>query len=135
MVGSGLCELASHSVTHRYMTALPDDEALDELSHSREVIETNTGVRPEAFFYPLGAHNRRIRRLTKRSGYRAAFVAHGGPTLSKTPRYWIPRYDVRADLPLRTFRSFFNHEIRVSHPSRSEPQPTVVWKSLAKSAR
>jgi peptidoglycan/xylan/chitin deacetylase (PgdA/CDA1 family) len=114
MLDSGLCEVASHSVSHRFMTALSDREVRNELDRSRDIIENETGFRPEAFFYPLGAHDRRVRRLTKRSGYRAAFVAHGGPTVTATQRFRIPRYDVKAELPLRTFQSFFNHEIEMS---------------------
>ena len=71
----------------------------------------------EAFFYPLGDQNYRIRRLAKLSGYRAAFVAHGGPTVLRTRRFGIPRYDVKPDTSLRTFRSFFNHGIPVLRSS------------------
>ncbi len=113
MVDSGLCEIASHSVTHRAMTLLPDEVATHELARSREILLEQLNLTPEAFFYPLGDHDRRIRRLTKQSGYRAAFVAHGGPVVLNTPRFWIPRYDVKPDLPMRTFRSYFNHGIRM----------------------
>ena len=118
MVDSGLCEIASHSVTHRKMTLLPDEVARFELERSRLVLSAELELRPEAFFYPLGAQNYRIRRLTKQSGYRAAFVAHGGPTVLGTRRYGIPRYDVKPDTSLRTFRSFFNHGIPVLRSSR-----------------
>jgi peptidoglycan/xylan/chitin deacetylase (PgdA/CDA1 family) len=113
MVDSGLCEIASHSVTHRAMTLLPDEVAMGELTRSRQTVLEHLSLTPEAFFYPLGDHDRRIRRLTKQSGYRAAFVAHGGPIVVDTPRFWIPRYDVKPDLPMRTFRSYFNHGIRM----------------------
>src|SRR5690606_27650269 len=122
MVNSGLCEVASHSVTHRAMTSLPDEVALRELERSRAKLEQILGLRPEAFFYPLGDHDRRIRRLTRQSGYRAAFVAQGGPTTLSTPRYWIRRYDVKPHTPLRIFRSFFNHGIRMlSHGQLDVP--------------
>lgn len=123
MLDSGLCEVASHSVTHRAMTSLPDEVALRELERSRIELEQTLGLRPEAFFYPLGDHDRRIRRLTRESGYRAAFVAHGGPTTVGTPRYWIRRYDVKPDTSLRIFRSFFNHGIRM-HGQGSARSPS-----------
>jgi len=113
MVSSGLCEVASHSVSHRSMPSLPDEVAQRELERSRAIIEAELGQAPTAFFYPLGAHDRRIRRLTRQSGYRAAFVAQGGPTLARTPRFRIPRYDVKPDVMIWTFRSFFNPEIRM----------------------
>lgn len=113
MVDSGLCEIASHSVTHRKMTRLPDEVARFELERSRSVLLAELALHTEAFFYPLGDQNYRIRRLTKLSGYRAAFVAHGGPTVLRTKRFGIPRYDVKPETSLRTFRSFFNHGIPV----------------------
>lgn len=118
MVDSGLCEVASHSVTHRAMTSLPDEVARFELERSRAVLSEALELRPEVFFYPLGDQNYRIRRLTKLSGYRAAFVAHGGPTVVGTRRFGIPRYDVKPDTSLRTFRSFFNHGIPVLRSAR-----------------
>ncbi|HEY6725682.1 MAG TPA: polysaccharide deacetylase family protein [Polyangiaceae bacterium] len=118
MVDSGLCEVASHSVTHRKMTLLPDEVARFELERSRAVLTEELALRPEAFFYPLGDNNYRVRRLTKQSGYRAAFVAHGGPTIAGTQRFGIPRYDVKPDTSMRKFRSFFNHGIPVLRSSR-----------------
>lgn len=118
MIDSGLCEIASHSVTHRKMTLLPDEVARFELERSRVVLASELALRPEAFFYPLGDNNYRIRRLTKQSGYRAAFVAHGGPTIFRSKRFGIPRYDVKPDTSMRTFRSFFNHGIPVLRSSR-----------------
>lgn len=117
MVDSGLCEIASHSVTHRKMTLLPDEVARFELERSRAVLTEELELRPEAFFYPLGDNNYRIRRLTRQSGYRAAFVAHGGPTTVRTKRFGIPRYDVKPETSMRTFRSFFNHGIPVMRSS------------------
>jgi peptidoglycan/xylan/chitin deacetylase (PgdA/CDA1 family) len=113
MVGSGLCEVASHSVTHRAMTSLPNEVVQRELERSRAILREELGLEPEAFFYPLGAQDRRIRRLTRLSGYRAAFVAQGGPTVAGTPRFRIPRYDVKPEALIWTFRSFFNHEIKM----------------------
>jgi peptidoglycan/xylan/chitin deacetylase (PgdA/CDA1 family) len=127
MVASGLCEVASHSVTHRAMTSLPDEVALRELSQSRSILEQALGQRPDAFFYPLGAQDRRIRRLTKRSGYRAAFVAQGGPTVVGTPRFGIPRYDVKPRFTMHTFRSFFNHEIRMLDARLDSVPDTRLW--------
>lgn len=118
MIDSGLCEIASHSVTHRKMTLLPDEVARFELERSRTILSAEAGLRPEAFFYPLGDNNYRIRRLAKQSGYRAAFVAHGGPVTVRSKRFRIPRYDVKPETSMRTFRSFFNHGIPVLRSPR-----------------
>ena len=109
MVDSGLCEIASHSHTHRRMTVLPDRIVLDELERPRTLIEEHTGFRPEVFFYPLGAHDARVRGLTRDAGYRAGFAASGAPVKASTRRYRIPRYDITGRTSLWTFARFFSH--------------------------
>lgn len=109
LVDTGLCEVASHSVTHRRMTALPDDAVRIELERSRELIEQRTGFRPEAFLYPLGAHDARVRKLTEAAGYRAGFVAWGAPVRATTRRFGLPRYAVEKGTGPYTFSRYFVH--------------------------
>lgn len=68
-------EIGSHSLTHSDLTRLDENairkellESLNEL-HSRNLNESNL------FAYPYGAHNERVRRITKEVGYHAAFSA------------------------------------------------------------
>ncbi len=110
MVDSGLCEIASHSHTHRRMTVLPSDQLAFELEHSRDLVERHVGVRPEVFFYPLGANDARVRAATEKAGYRAGFVAWGAPVRATTRRYRIPRYTVEATTSVWQVAAFFSHE-------------------------
>lgn len=52
-------ELAAHSVTHRSLTTLTDDELASELRQSRAATRATT------FVYPGGAHDRRVASATR----------------------------------------------------------------------
>jgi peptidoglycan/xylan/chitin deacetylase (PgdA/CDA1 family) len=109
MLESGLVSIASHGHTHSNSTALSESELGRELEHSRTLIEQELRVRPEAFVYPLGAHDERVRQATEAAGYRAAFAAQGGPVTSRTPRFAIPRYGVEHTTSLFEFAYYFRH--------------------------
>ncbi len=112
MLQSGLVTIASHGHAHLSSTALSDAGLERELQHSREIIERELGVRPEAFVYPLGAHDERVQRFTRAAGYRAAFAAQGGPVTVHTPRHAIPRYSVEHETSIFTFAYYFRHTLR-----------------------
>lgn len=78
MVGSGLCEVASHGHRHRRLGPLDAKRTHQELELSREIIAREAGVRPIAYFYPLGAHESPAPDKAANAGYRAAFTATGG---------------------------------------------------------
>lgn len=109
MVESGLCEVASHSHTHRNLRTLSNGQLSKELELSRDLIEEHTGFRPQAFFYPLGAHNPRVRQLTKEAGYRAGFIAWGAPVKAESGRFRLNRYAVEKGTGLYTFARYFSH--------------------------
>ena len=109
MSGDSLVTIASHSHSHPNLTALSERRLSDELVRSRELIEEKVGVRPEAFVYPLGAHDERVRAAVATAGYRAAFVARGGPVHADTPKDAIPRYAVEKATSIFEFGHFFRH--------------------------
>jgi hypothetical protein len=65
-------EIGSHTVTHRVLTRLAPDAARVELARSKEVLEQWLGEPVEAFSYPRGVFNRRVRAQVARAGYRLA---------------------------------------------------------------
>ncbi len=64
-------ELAAHSVTHRPLPTLPDDELASELRQSRAATRATT------FVYPGGAHDRRVV-IATRSLFAAARTVQRG---------------------------------------------------------
>ncbi len=109
MLDSGLCEVLGHGHAHRDLTSLDGSALEQELFEPRALLEHHVGVAPDALAYPLGAHSEDLHRQVEAAGYRAAFVAQGGPVTHRTPRFAIPRYAVEQDTSLFAFAYFFRH--------------------------
>lgn len=65
-------EIGSHTVNHPKLTEISDDDVRRELADSKKWIEDVSGKPCTSFCYPKGAHDERVRRLTKEAGYAAA---------------------------------------------------------------
>lgn len=69
---AGTHEIGAHTLTHPRLTECPDDSVREELTRGKAWIEDTTGKPCTAFCYPKGAHDARVRRLTKDAGYTCA---------------------------------------------------------------
>jgi peptidoglycan/xylan/chitin deacetylase (PgdA/CDA1 family) len=133
MVDSGLCELASHGHRHRRLGALDARRAADELELSRELIERATGVRPIAYFYPLGAVDSIAEQRVLAAGYRAGFGATGGAiafdafSRSHVPRTTVFHHD-GAERIAWLFSPAFLERLPLVAPLATRPatKPTLV---------
>jgi peptidoglycan/xylan/chitin deacetylase (PgdA/CDA1 family) len=119
MVSSGLCEIASHSHIHGHMERLTDAMNRREVEESRSILEARTGVRPEAFVYPFGGNDARVRQIVEEAGYRAAFAVGGVVTSAGSPRFRIPRVGVGRSTTLAAFARLFGE------PARPATSPTA----------
>lgn len=73
---SGLFIVESHSITHPNLTSLTETQIRDELTLSKQAIETNLLNKIVRFFaYPYGADNALVRTLTAEAGYVAGIDA------------------------------------------------------------
>lgn len=64
----------SHTVSHRDLTELSDDECFAELRDSRQILGDLLGRPSTLLAYPGGRHDERVRRLAEKAGYEAAFT-------------------------------------------------------------
>ena len=66
--------IESHTVNHKPMTELSDEQLRNELIESRKQISDKLGK--ESFFvaYPTGTYNLHIAQMVKEAGYKAAFT-------------------------------------------------------------
>jgi peptidoglycan/xylan/chitin deacetylase (PgdA/CDA1 family) len=71
-------EIGSHTLTHPILTGLSDERLRDEVSLSRDRIQTALGRKVETFCYPNGDHDLRTRREVARAGYRLAVTTDFG---------------------------------------------------------
>lgn len=67
-------EIASHTMTHRALPGLNDDELAWELVESKRLLEELTGRPVKHLAYPGTAHNQRVRDATKAAGYETATI-------------------------------------------------------------
>ncbi len=79
-------EIAAHSITHRDMSLLTDQEIIEELTESRRIIEETLDTEIISFAYPFGTINNRLKELTKSAGYSYGISTDsGGMTIDEDP--------------------------------------------------
>lgn len=85
----------SHTSTHEILTAVPLDQAEQEIWSSRVRIEEELAKPCELFSYPNGNCSSAVRNLVENAGYKLAFLNQGpGVWTRDCDRYQIPRVNV-----------------------------------------
>lgn len=84
-------EIASHTMTHRALPGLNDEELRWELAESKRILEELTGRPVKHVAYPGTAHNQRVRDAAKAAGYETATIMD--PVVFNQSHDWmkIPR--------------------------------------------
>jgi len=67
-------KVESHTVSHRKLIYLDDEEVLTELKKSKSVIEGKFNKQVTALCYPAGAYNSKTTDLTSKAHYKVAFT-------------------------------------------------------------
>lgn len=84
----------SHTVDHKSMTDLSDDQLRKELTDSKAAAEKELGHPVSYIAYPTGAYNLHIADLAKDAGYRAAFTIKYGNVDGASNVYAIERVPI-----------------------------------------
>ena len=113
-------EVGSHTCSHPNLTRVDDEEALRELSCSREICEDRLQRPCDGFAYPFGAYDPRIMGLAEAAGYRWAVVLGERviEPLSSTSMFDLPREGVYRSTSWAHFRlmsSGFLRRVRAFH--------------------
>jgi peptidoglycan/xylan/chitin deacetylase (PgdA/CDA1 family) len=85
--------IGSHTMSHRNLLALPEEEVDFELSRSKQIIEERTGEKVPAFSYTAGNHNSALREKVEKHGYRFAVTTDSGVSDLGNP-YALKRINV-----------------------------------------
>ena len=99
-------ELGVHSATHRNLTCLDDDELTRELCDSRERLWRECGVRGEAFAYPYGIFDARVRAAVRGAGYRAAVTVEYGLNSPQTDPWALKRVNIPSPISDAAFETW-----------------------------
>lgn len=70
--------IQSHTLNHRKLEELPDDEIRSELLNSKLVLEEQLGHPVEYLAYPTGTYNLHIAEIAKDVGYKGAYTIKYG---------------------------------------------------------
>jgi peptidoglycan/xylan/chitin deacetylase (PgdA/CDA1 family) len=89
--------IGSHSSTHRYLPALPRDEAWREINDSRRSLEDLIGLPVTTFSYPMGGWNKDLRDMVEEAGYSTAVTCERGRNHSGRDSLALRRPIVESD--------------------------------------
>ncbi|WP_196591868.1 polysaccharide deacetylase family protein [Pectinatus frisingensis] len=97
--------IESHTVTHRSLTELTNEQIKDEIVQSKAALDKNLGQNTYYFAYPTGTYNLYIAQMLKDAGYRAAFTIKYGTAETSSNIFALERIPIfhTAD----TFSSFY----------------------------
>ena len=84
----------SHCVSHRRLTRLSAAECAQELSLSREELESRLGIPVTTLAYPNGDCNDAIKAQAKEAGYKLAFTTETGMLSANSDLLAIPRVNI-----------------------------------------
>jgi len=106
-LAEGGVELGSHSLSHRSVARIGDEQARDEIFLSRRMIEEHTGTTVTAFAYPYGTladFNPAVACLIREAGYGCAFTSQHGAVTAQSDAFMLPRVKVEGGENLWMFR-------------------------------
>ena len=86
--------IESHTVNHKSMTDLTDDQLRSELVDSKKKAETELGHEVNYIAYPTGTYNLHIAQMVKEAGYKAAFTIKYGNVDKASNIYALERVPI-----------------------------------------
>jgi peptidoglycan/xylan/chitin deacetylase (PgdA/CDA1 family) len=89
-------EIGSHSVSHPTLATLEDERQIEfELQESAKRIREKTGIEPDIFSYPIGSYDERVKRIARKTGYKAGLAVNGKPyDPEKQDIFEVPRIEL-----------------------------------------
>lgn len=123
-------EVASHTLSHPYLTRLDSASAWREISRSRVALESLLGTEVITLAYPYGDMDSRVRRFARQAGYKLGrAVVWGEPNLWVEP-YRLPTYELRRETKLADVkRRIARHRttILILHQVVARPEAFTQW--------
>lgn len=115
-----LAEMGSHSMSHRMLARLSEEETKFELQESKRMIEAEIGRPVRYLSYPGNSYHSRVEKLAQEAGYQAALAVGRSLSSFQEDNFALKRVHVEND-PLSVFQaeisqvlSFFRFFVRCS---------------------
>lgn len=84
------------------------DEIVEDLTKSKNKIETHTGNNCTIFCYPFGHYNDISKRALNNTGYNLAFTIEGGRVMPKSDKLALPRVRINGNTTMSQFKKAVN---------------------------
>lgn len=128
--------VGSHGVTHRFIGDLPDAEAVDELSRSRQWLSDLLGVGVDTLSFPGGRYRSETLALARDAGYRQIFGSEFGvmDAARLNDGHALQRIAIRQGTTMQRFEQILARDNRLFMTEKVKGQAkTILKKSLGNS--
>jgi peptidoglycan/xylan/chitin deacetylase (PgdA/CDA1 family) len=88
-------DIGSHTLTHPYLTHLPEAQAREQIIASRKKLEDLFNRPIEHFCYPYGDWNLAVRDLVREAGYKTACTTDAGVNTAADSSFALKRFTAR----------------------------------------
>lgn len=85
MAGAGLITLGDHTLDHKSLVSLVEEQIKNEIFSSKRIIEEKTGYSPNVFAYPYGSFSSSAANILGQAGFVAAVTTQAGYSCAKLP--------------------------------------------------
>lgn len=107
MRDSGLVDIQSHTVTHRELATLSNDEVYKELSESKKYLKDNLNIDTTVICYPSGSFNNSVIKIAEDLGYTYGLAMDGGIYYTnRSDKMEITRIFLTRSMSLQTFINY-----------------------------
>jgi peptidoglycan/xylan/chitin deacetylase (PgdA/CDA1 family) len=120
-------EIGAHTHTHPELDTLPYEEAQDEITRPKRILEDRLGLRVTSFAYPHGYHGPTVKRLVCEAGYTSACGVKHAMSATTDDCFSLARIIVGYDVDMTEFASLMAGRGLEIAP-RGEKLVTVGWR-------
>ncbi len=107
-------DIGCHTLTHPFLTQIPEAKAREEISASRKKLEDQFGRAIEDFCYPYGDWNEGVRELVAEAGYKTACTTVSGVNTPADSPLALKRFTAR--YRSRTFKGLWSRLRNLGNP-------------------
>jgi peptidoglycan/xylan/chitin deacetylase (PgdA/CDA1 family) len=119
-------QVGCHSMTHPYLSDLPDAELKREIVDAKALIENIVGHTIDHFSCPGGRYDRRALDMARQGGFATVANSQFYPNSASTSRYELGRVAMLRDIPLKEFTAICHGQglwkSRLQHEARKGAQ-------------
>ena len=101
-------EIGSHSMTHRHLSDLDEQQIRVELFQSKNELEEILGKQVDHFSCPGGRVNDAVTRAALEAGYKSVATSRLGTNSSQSNRFALARVAIKRNMNLKTFARVCN---------------------------